>query len=89
MKQIKIFPFLAKLILRFIFFDNVFVMCKGYNNDFKNFTELVWEDDKYLDFYNVKEYSEFQLWIFKDWRKKTNYKSFLCKKMSDKRIIWK
>jgi len=39
------------------------VVCKGYNEDYDNYTELVWEDDKDLDFYDRETYPEFQLWI--------------------------
>ncbi len=61
--EIKILPFFAKLILRINPFCRVLVMCKGYSEDYENFTELVWEDDKYLDFYDRETYPEFQLWI--------------------------
>ena len=60
---ITINPFLAKILLRLNPFKKVLVMCKGYNEDYKNFTELVWEDDKYLDFYDSETYPQFQLWI--------------------------
>jgi len=59
-------PFFAKLILRIIPYrlsHRVLVMCKGYNENYKNFTELVWDDDKYLDFYDKETYPKFQLWI--------------------------
>ena len=56
-------PFLAKLILLLNPFRRIIVVCKGYSEDYKNFTELVWEDDKYLDFYDHDLYPEFQLWI--------------------------
>ena len=56
-------PFFAKLILRFNPFRRALVMCKGYSEDYENFTELVWEDDKYLDFYDKATYPEYQLWI--------------------------
>ncbi|OGY77822.1 MAG: hypothetical protein A2295_04460 [Candidatus Jacksonbacteria bacterium RIFOXYB2_FULL_44_15] len=56
-------PFFAKLFLRLNPFRRVLVMCKGYSEDLDNFTELVWEDDKYLDFYDRVSYPEFQLWI--------------------------
>lgn len=56
-------PFLAKIILRLNPFRKILVVCKGYSEDYENFTELVWEDDKYLDFYNKGEYPEFQLWV--------------------------
>lgn len=55
-------PFLAKIILRFNPFGKLIVVCKGYNEDYENFTELVWEDDKYLDFNDQKSYPQFQLW---------------------------
>lgn len=57
-------PFLAELILRLNPFGRVMVMCRGYNEDLENFTELVWEDDKHLEFYNRETYPEFQLWLF-------------------------
>jgi len=61
--EIKLLPFLAKLILRLNPFRRILVMCKGYSEDYKNFTELVWGDDKYLDFQDKETYPEFQLWI--------------------------
>ena len=61
--EIPISPFFAKLILRLNPFRRMFVMCKGYSEDYKNFTELAWEDDKYLDFYDQETYPEFQLWF--------------------------
>lgn len=60
---ITICPFLAKLILRFNHFHRMIVVCKGYNEDYDNYAELVWEDDKDLDFYDRETYLEFQLWI--------------------------
>lgn len=42
-------------------------MCRGYSEDLKNFTELVWQDDKYLDFYNNETYPQFQIWIDGKW----------------------
>jgi len=60
--EMKISPFFAKQILRFNPFRRVFVMCKGYGEDYENFTELVWKDDRNLDFYDRETYSEFQLW---------------------------
>lgn len=65
--EITISPVLAKIILRIISYrlsHRVLVMCRGYSEDDKNFTELVWEDDKHLDFYDKEDYPEFQLWIF-------------------------
>jgi len=60
---ISLSPLLAKFVLRFNPFHRLLVMCLGYGEDFKQFTELVWEDDKYLDFYNRDEYPQFQLWF--------------------------
>lgn len=38
-------------------------MCRGYNEDDANFTELVWEDDKDLDFFDKGNYPAFQIWV--------------------------
>jgi len=61
--EITIKPFLAKIILRFNPFQKVLVMCKGYNEDYENFTELVYKDDRDLDFYDRETYPQFQLWF--------------------------
>ena len=37
-------------------------MCRGYGEDLENFTELVWQDDRYLDFEDKEIYPQFQLW---------------------------
>ncbi|MFH1558988.1 MAG: hypothetical protein ABIC19_00505 [Patescibacteria group bacterium] len=55
-------PKLAKIILRINSFTRVKVMCQGYNEDLENFTELVWDDDKDLDFTDQETYPRFQLW---------------------------
>lgn len=55
--------FLAKIILRFNPFSKILVVCKGYDEDYKNFTELVWQDDRNLDFYDKESYPESQLWF--------------------------
>ena len=60
--EITLLPFFAKTILRFNPFTRLKVMCRGYDDDLKNFTELVWEDDKDLDFNDRKTYPKFQLW---------------------------
>lgn len=57
--EIPLRPFWAKLFL----FLRAKVVCKGYGEDYKNFTQLVWPDDKDLDFYDRMAYPEFQLWI--------------------------
>ena len=53
---------LAKIILRLNPFTRLKVMCRGYSEDSENFTELVWDDDKYLDFNDKETYPQFQLW---------------------------
>ena len=60
--EINLSPIFAKIILRLNPFTRLKVMCRGYSEDFENFTELVWEDDKYLDFYDKETYPEYQLW---------------------------
>lgn len=55
-------PFWAKLVLRFNPFMRFKVMCLGYSEDYKNFTELVWQDDQDLDFSDTATYLKFQLW---------------------------
>ena len=61
--ETKLSPFFAKLILRLSPFNRFLVVCRGYSEDYNNFTELVWEDDKDLQFYDRKTYPEFQLWL--------------------------
>jgi len=63
--SITISPFLAKVILKLNPFRCIFVMCKGYSEDYDNFTELVWEDDKDLDFTDRETYPKFQLWFIR------------------------
>ena len=54
--EIPLSPFFAKLILRLNPFSHVFVVCKGYSEDYDNFTELVCGDDKNFDFYDRETY---------------------------------
>lgn len=61
--EINISPFWAKMILRFNPFNRLLIMCNGYNEDYGNFTELIWEDDKDLDFNDKISYPQFQLWV--------------------------
>lgn len=61
--EIDISPLLVKIFLRFNLFTRIKIMCLGYNEDFKNFTELVWRDDKEIDFFNKELYPKFQLWF--------------------------
>lgn len=62
MMEIKLSPVFARIILQFNPFHRFKVMCLGYSDDFENFTELVWQDDKYLDFSDRQSYPQFQLW---------------------------
>ena len=55
-------PIFAKLFLYCNPFVRIKVMCLGYSEDYENFTELVWEDDKDLDFFDKDTYPKFQLW---------------------------
>lgn len=59
---INLSPQFAKIILRFNPFIRLKVMCRGYSEDLENFTELVWQDDKDLDFFDQETYPQFQLW---------------------------
>lgn len=64
--EIKLSPFFAKLILRLVPYGlshRVLIMCRGYSDDDENFTELVWTDDKSLNFYDRETYPEFQIWL--------------------------
>jgi hypothetical protein len=60
--EIKLSPKLAKILLFVNPFNSFKVMCRGYSEDFENFTELVWQDDKFLDFNDRESYPEFRLW---------------------------
>lgn len=68
--EINLSPFMAKLVLRTTSFLNrlshcrFLVMCRGYSEDLENFTELVWADDKGLDFKDSETYPQFQLRLF-------------------------
>ncbi|OGZ27483.1 MAG: hypothetical protein A2365_03360 [Candidatus Nealsonbacteria bacterium RIFOXYB1_FULL_40_15] len=59
---INLSPQMAKIILRLNLFARLKVMCRGYSEDLENFTELVWQDDKNLDFQDQETYPQFQLW---------------------------
>ncbi len=59
---INLLPQIAKIILRINPFTRLKVMCRGYSEDLENFTELVWRDDKDLDFSDQEIYPQFQLW---------------------------
>ena len=61
--EIQLSPFFAKLVLRLNPFSRLLVVCRGYSEDYENLTELVWKDDKNLQFYDKETYPEFQLWL--------------------------
>ncbi len=65
---ITIHPLLAKVFLKLNPFNRVLVMCKGYNEDYDNFTELVWEDDKDLGYSDKESYPKFQIWFMETGR---------------------
>ncbi len=56
---------LVKLILRIHTAPRVLVMCRGYSEEFDQFTELVWEDDKDLSFADRETNPQFQLWFYR------------------------
>lgn len=55
-------PIVARIILFINPFTRLKVMCRGYSEDLENYTELVWSDDKDLDFMDKNTYPQFQLW---------------------------
>ena len=75
--EFTIHPILAKLILRFNPFHRILVVCLGYNGDYEEFTELVWADDKDLDFTDRETYPEFQLWICPKYKEKFDYGDYV------------
>ena len=63
--EINLNPSFAKIILWLIPYSlshRIMVVCRGYSEDLENFTELVWEDDKDLNFNDQETYPQFQLW---------------------------
>jgi hypothetical protein len=61
--EINLPPTFAKIILYINPFNRLKVMCRGYSEDLEIFTELVWSDDKDLDFKDKTTYPQFQLWF--------------------------
>ncbi len=61
--EINLHPTFAKIILYINPIKRLKVMCRGYSEDLENFTELVWSDDKDLDFKDKITYPKFQLWF--------------------------
>ncbi len=53
----------ARAILKHNNSPRILVMCRGYNEDTEQFTELAWPDDADLDFEDEVSYPEFQLWV--------------------------
>ncbi len=56
-------PQQARAILKHNISPAITVMCRGYNEDTEQFTELVWAEDADLDFDDQDSYPEFQLWV--------------------------
>ncbi len=61
--EITLTPRQARAILKQNTSHEILVMCRGYNEDTEQFTELVWLDDADLDFEDEACYPEFQLWV--------------------------
>ncbi len=61
--EIPLTPQQARAILKHNTSPAITVMCRGYNEDTEQFTELVWADDADLDFEDRVSYPEFQLWV--------------------------
>lgn len=61
--KINLSPFFTKFILSINPFNKILVVCRGYGEDYENFTEIIWDDDRDLDFYDQESYPEFQLWV--------------------------
>ncbi len=60
---IRVSPLTALIALWFgRFVPSFLVMCRGYSDDDVNFTELIWEDDKNMGFFDRETYPEFQIW---------------------------
>ncbi len=56
-------PAQARTILLADTSPDMLVMCRGYNDDDEEFTELVRGDDDELDFEDKNSYPEFHLWL--------------------------
>lgn len=61
-KSIRIMKTLVKPLLWLSSFMPFIVVCKGYGEDYENYTELVWKDDCDIDFIR-DEYLDFQVWM--------------------------
>ncbi len=61
--EIPLTPRQARAILKQNTSPQILVVCRGYNQDTAQFTELVWADDANLDFEDHTSYPEFQLWV--------------------------
>ncbi len=61
--EIPLTPQQARAILKHNTSSAITVMCRGYNEDTEQFTELVWPEDADLDLNDQVSYPEFQLWV--------------------------
>ncbi len=61
--EIPLTPEQARAILKYNTSPAITVMCRGYNEDTEQFTELVWPEDADLEFNDEGSYPEFQLWV--------------------------
>ena len=64
--EIKIPRLLSKIVLWTTSFanDNYLVLvCKGYGDDYENYTGLYWDEDRAIDLIRDAVYEDFRLWI--------------------------
>ena len=61
--EVQLNPIQARAILARNNSPDILVMCRGYNGEDDQFTELVWADDAELDFEDRASYPQFQLWV--------------------------
>ncbi len=61
--EIPLTPQQARAIVKHNTSPAITVMCRGYNEDAEQFTELVWAEDADLEFDDQASYPEFQLWV--------------------------
>lgn len=65
--QININKHFVKPILylsHFISSNVILVVCKGYGDDYKYYTELYWNEDKEISFSKDSQYYDYQIWLF-------------------------
>lgn len=58
----KVFVKLFLFIIQNINDNHIALVCKGYNEEYDNYTALYWNDDKDLDLKD-ETYRDFQIWL--------------------------